>query len=38
MWAEEDAMTGTLYDLVLRGGRVIDPSQGLDGALDVGFR
>ena len=31
-------MTGTLYDLVLRGGRVIDPSQGLDGALDVGVR
>jgi dihydroorotase len=24
------------YDLVLRGGRVIDPAQGLDGALDVG--
>jgi dihydroorotase len=38
MWAEEDAMTGTLYDLVLHGGRVIDPSQGLDGALDVGVR
>jgi dihydroorotase len=34
MWAEEDAM-GTTYDLVLRGGRVIDPAQGLDGALDV---
>jgi dihydroorotase len=31
-------MTGTLYDLVLRGGRVIDPSQGLDAALDVGLR
>lgn len=26
---------GTTYDLVLRGGRVIDPAQGLDGALDV---
>src|SRR5262245_51366248 len=38
MWAEEDAMTGTLYDVVLRGGRVIDPSQALDGALDVGVR
>ena len=24
------------YDLVLRGGRVIDPAQGLDGPLDVG--
>ncbi len=31
-------MTGTLYDLVLRGGRVIDPAQGLDTALDVGLR
>src|SRR5262245_59979800 len=28
-------MTGITYDLVLRGGRVIDPAQGLDGALDV---
>jgi dihydroorotase len=28
-------MTGTRYDLVLRGGRVIDPAQGLDGPLDV---
>ncbi len=25
-------------DLILRGGRVIDPSQGLDGVRDVGFR
>ena len=24
-------------DLILRGGRVIDPSQGLDGIRDVGF-
>jgi dihydroorotase len=24
-------------DLVLRGGRVIDPSQGIDAAMDVGF-
>ena len=24
-----------LYDLVLKGGRVIDPSQGLDGVMDV---
>jgi dihydroorotase len=26
------------YDLVLRGGRVIDPSQGLDEVCDVAFR
>ena len=26
------------YDLVLRGGRVIDPAQGLDGPLDVAVR
>ncbi len=25
-------------DLLIRGGRVIDPSQGLDGTLDVGIR
>ena len=25
------------YDLILRGGRVIDPSQNLDAKLDVGF-
>ncbi len=25
------------YDLILRNGRVIDPSQGLDAVLDVGF-
>ena len=25
-------------DLILRGGRVIDPSQGVDGVRDVGFR
>ena len=31
-------MTGTKYDLVLRGGRVIDPAQGLDATLDVGLR
>jgi len=24
-----------MYDLVLKGGRVVDPSSGLDGALDV---
>jgi dihydroorotase len=33
MWAGEGAMT---YDVVLRGGRVIDPAQGVDGRLDVG--
>ena len=26
------------FDLILRGGRVIDPSQGLDAVSDVGFR
>jgi dihydroorotase len=26
-----------MYDLVLRGGRVIDPAQGLDGPADVAF-
>jgi dihydroorotase len=26
------------YDLVLRGGRVIDPAQGLDGVMDVAVR
>ncbi len=25
------------YDLILRGGRVIDPSQNIDGVMDVGF-
>jgi dihydroorotase len=25
------------YDLILRGGRVIDPSQKIDGVMDVGF-
>jgi dihydroorotase len=27
-----------MYDLLLRGGRVIDPSQRLDGAYDVAFK
>jgi dihydroorotase len=36
--AEEDAMAATIYDLVLRGGRVIDPAQGLDGLLDVAVK
>ena len=26
------------YDLILRGGRVIDPAQGLDGVMDVAVR
>jgi dihydroorotase len=26
------------FDLVLQGGRVIDPSQGIDAVMDVGFR
>src|SRR5579872_1161296 len=26
------------HDLVLRGGRVIDPSQGIDAVMDVGFQ
>ena len=26
------------FDLVLRGGRVVDPSQGIDAVTDVGFR
>jgi dihydroorotase len=27
-----------MYDLVIKGGRVIDPAQGLDGARDVAFQ
>lgn len=27
-----------MYDLILRGGRVIDPASGLDGIADVAFR
>lgn len=27
-----------MYDLLLKGGRVIDPAQGLDGVLDVAFQ
>ena len=26
------------FDLVLQGGRVVDPSQGIDAIMDVGFR
>jgi hypothetical protein len=25
------------YDLILRGGRVVDPSQNIDGIMDVAF-
>ena len=25
------------FDLILKGGRVVDPSQGLDGVADVAF-
>src|SRR5882762_6731655 len=41
-FAEEDTAMDIVqsqpYDLVLRGGRVIDPAQGLDGILDVAVR
>ena len=30
-------MTAASLDLVLAGGRVIDPSQGIDGRMEVGF-
>src|SRR5882724_11045820 len=33
-----DVVQSLPYDLVLRGGRVIDPAQGLDGVLDIGVR
>src|SRR5205814_1043691 len=33
-----DVVQSAPYDLVLRGGRVIDPAQGLDGLLDVAVR
>ena len=33
-----DVVQSQPYDLVLRGGRVIDPAQGLDGLLDVAVR
>ena len=26
-----------MFDLVVRGGRVLDPGSGIDGILDVGF-
>ena len=26
-----------MYDLILKGGRIIDPAQGLDGVADVAF-
>ena len=33
-----DIVQSQPYDLVLRGGRVIDPAQGIDGILDVAVR
>ena len=33
-----DIVQSQPYDLLLRGGRVIDPAQGLDGVLDVAVR
>jgi dihydroorotase len=33
-----DKQRAERYDVVLRGGRVIDPAQSLDGVLDVGVR
>jgi dihydroorotase len=33
-----DIVQSAPYDLLLRGGRVIDPAQGLDGVLDVAVR
>jgi len=33
-----DIVQSQPYDVVLRGGRVIDPAQGLDGVLDVAVR
>ncbi|MEJ0071575.1 MAG: amidohydrolase family protein [Pseudomonadota bacterium] len=35
--AEPSALAAS-YDLVLRGGRVIDPAQGLDGNFEIGIR
>jgi dihydroorotase len=31
-------MATAVFDLILRGGRVIDPAQGIDGVMDVGIR
>ena len=33
-----DIVQSAPYDLILRGGRVVDPAQGLDGLLDVAVR
>lgn len=38
MRTDMDQMTTEPYDLVLTGGRVIDPAQGLDGVMDVAVR
>src|SRR5258706_12965695 len=36
--AAEPSSLPQTYDLVLRGGRLIDPAQGLDGAYEIGIR
>jgi len=38
MWTRDRRRDSPRYDLVLRGGHVIDPAQGLDGVYDVGIR
>ena len=30
-------MPPTTYDLLIKGGHVLDPGQGLDGRLDIGI-
>ena len=37
MFARVPAMFGATFDLLIKGGRVIDPSVGLDGIRDVGI-
>src|SRR5687767_445397 len=36
--AGSSAQQGDAYDIVLRGGRVIDPESGLDGVRTIGLR
>src|SRR5262245_64947910 len=38
IWMERGGGDMTTMDLVLRGGRVIDPARGVDGTFDVGVR
>ncbi|WP_149535938.1 amidohydrolase/deacetylase family metallohydrolase [Siccirubricoccus phaeus] len=33
-----DALPTEAFDILLRGGRVIDPAQGLDGIMDIGVK